>query len=677
MRKAITQFLQKLNNHFTYRQRFVFFSFVFILTTPIPGYWLLKIENFFISRSQWQITGTEFSESIGELYHEVLRYRIATHDVNASSEWGETNSDLIKQSINNRFERLKKQVASTTFGELPSLGYGFTSVTAAPLNIESSTKAWKEVLQASLSGDEAALDSAQQNLMFELKRLLTEIADTFQLFLAPTYIQDQMIENAVITLPQGAALITDLLIESDTPMQTRAETLSRLVKLEELKINLRRTHSSLDSIFSNKSLSSEVSGAEFLLARQALADYQSSSSKFMKDLSKESAPSLFDNATRALDANQALTTSNIGLSRNLFKSQCSWYRVAKNTSVAIYIIVALMLSFYIIFRVLTRHLMEICYHLREMTRGNFKTCFTSHFNDEFGLIGRTFDAMSSSVQDILGELKKLSNQLTESISQITRTTKAQEDNATSQEKKLREIEDTARLIAQDSRQLAITMNELSHTSSEGSVADTAREGLDRMQGKMTDLAIASNDIITSLSSLHEKVGSAHTLIAFMGKVSDQARLLSLNSAIETASISSNKTSFQDITLKIQRFAEKTTDSTEDIRCIIDEISHSVATVRQEAHGCVKEINEGAHRLIQLSNQLTSITHQGKEQVKKFENVNDVMQMQAIAAENIIKSITHLGETAEENTRSIRSLHQSVEQLGQTAQELQKSIGLFV
>lgn len=676
MRQALNRFLQKLNNRFTYRQRFVFFSFVFILTTPIPGYWLLKIENFFISRSQWQIDGTHFIQNIGELHNDVLRYRLANDAPNSTSEWGETNSELVKQGINNGFTRLKKMIADTTFEELPSLGYGFTSIAPTPISADLAIKTWNEVIAARLAGDRTAMVVAEEALALELQNLLIDTAETFQLVLASTHTQDQLIESSVTLLPEAAMLITDLII-SNSEEPTRATTLKRLVLAGRLRENIYRTRQILGTLFIENSNELQINEPEFLAARQALSDYLGSTSKILKDVSSGKNKDLLETGTRALDANNALRIHNSAITLSFFESQCAWYRIAKNASVAIYIIVALMLSFYITFRVLTRHLMEICYHLREMTRGNFKTCFTSHFNDEFGLIGRTFDAMSISVQEILGELKKLSNQLTESISQITRTTKAQEDNASSQEMKLREIEATARLIAQDSRHLATKMDELSHTSSEGSVADSARSGLDRMHEKMSHLAASSTDIVTSLSSLHDKVGSAHTLIAFMGKVSDQARLLSLNAAIETASISSNRTSFQDITRKIQRFAEKTTESTEDIRCIINEISESVNAVRQEAHGCLDEITQGAHRLIQLSNQLTAITQQGKEQVKKFANVNGVMQMQAIAAENIIKSISHLGETAEENTRSIRTLHLSVEQLGQTAEELQKSIGLFI
>lgn len=672
MFNGLTNFFQKLNNHFTYRQRFVFFSFVFILTTPIPGYWLINVENFFIDRAEWQLQGSHLQGITGDLYHDVIRYRFAAME-GSQDHWKETNEDLLEKAIEQRFSYLKNSIKAITFDPRPTLGNGYTAPAFKPINPEPAYLAWLNLIEK----HDAGIDQAAFTLLIdELEKLQLQIGDTFEVLLAPTQLQNQLLSTIYVQLPEAEKLISDLFVYHEM-MSEKRNDLNQLVMINELKKNLSETRLILNDTYSTHAEELKNLGSTYSSARHTLSDYISSTEKFLQDLINDTGQFRFESVPRALDANDNLRKLNESMTRSIFESQLSWYRIALRASLTVYLTVALTLSFYLIFRVLTRHLMEICYHLREMTRGNFRTCFTSHFNDEFGLIGRTFDKMSLSVQDVLRELKKLGNQLTDSITQITRAAKIQEDNAAAQERKVKEIEATAKLIAHDSRELANRMNELNKKSSESSVADTAKEGLDRMQDKMVNLATASNDIISSLSSLDEKVVSAHTLIAFMTKVSDQARLLSLNSAIETASIPTNRASFLDITKKIQRFAEKTNDSTEEIRLIINEISDSVVNVRQEAHGCLNEINEGAHRLINLSNQLTMITRQGKEQIKKFENVNGVMEMQAIAAEKIIKSISHLGETAEESTRSIRTLHQSIEQLGQTAEELQKSIGLFV
>lgn len=674
MFRAIGNLFQKLNNHFTYRQRFVFFSFVFILTTPIPGYWLIKVERFFIQRASWQLQGVHFQSVAGDLFHDAVRYRLLTLGKKNGEVWKETNEELLRNIIEQRYQTLAKLIQDTTFGLRPNLGYGFTSVFVDAPNLEPSYALWLRVIDS----NEASPQEKQQvfrELLLSIGEIQEQISDVFLLTLTPTHVLKNLTIATMDSIPEAEFLISEIVMQAISPENTTE--LERTITTKKLETNFSQTDQNLSNTFFLYATELKALGKTYTTAKQTLVDYLGNGEKFIQEIKTNHPASLMNSSFKTIEASNNLRNLNETMITLLFKKELSWFQNALTASLTVYITVALMLTFYLIFRVLTRHLMEICYHLREMTRGNFKTCFTSHFNDEFGMIGRTFDKMSHSVQDVLGELKKLGDQLTDSIMQITRTAKAQEDNAASQEQKVKEIESTAKLIAQDSRELANQMNDLNTKSSESSVADTAKEGLDRMQEKMVTLAGASNDIITNLSLLDEKVRSAHALIAFMTKVSDQARLLSLNSAIETASISTNRASFLDITKKIQRFATKTSESTEEIRHIINEISESVVKVRQEAHGCLGEITEGAHRLINLSNQLTMITRQGKEQIQKFVTVNDVMQMQAIAAENIIKSISQLGETAEENTRSIRTLQNDIQQLGKTAEELQKSIGLFV
>ena len=106
------------------------------------------------------------------------------------------------------------------------------------------------------------------------------------------------------------------------------------------------------------------------------------------------------------------------------------------------------------------------------------------------------------------------------------------------------------------------------------------------------------------------------------------------------------------------------------------MSVNVSAVREDANNCLREISEGVQRLVSVQQQLTSITKQGKEQVRKFESVNDVMQVQAFAAENIIQSIIRLSEAAKENTQYTKILHQTTAELGTTAIELQKVLSLF-
>lgn len=65
---SIALFINKLQQRFTYRQRFLFFAAVFFLATPLPDYWTLKEYNALIGFKKHQINGLEY-------YWQVLKLR--------------------------------------------------------------------------------------------------------------------------------------------------------------------------------------------------------------------------------------------------------------------------------------------------------------------------------------------------------------------------------------------------------------------------------------------------------------------------------------------------------------------------------------------------------------------------------------------------------------------------
>ncbi|MFA6914802.1 MAG: methyl-accepting chemotaxis protein [Parachlamydiales bacterium] len=65
---SIALLLNKLQQRFTYRQRFLFFAAVFFIATPLPDYWVVKEYNALIAFKKHQINGLDY-------YRQVLKLR--------------------------------------------------------------------------------------------------------------------------------------------------------------------------------------------------------------------------------------------------------------------------------------------------------------------------------------------------------------------------------------------------------------------------------------------------------------------------------------------------------------------------------------------------------------------------------------------------------------------------
>lgn len=670
--------LNRFQSRFTYRQKFIFFSLVFWLATPLPAYWLVKTQNYVIQQVERQLIGNEYQKILMPLLSNVIKQKILQSATENGQEkkWQENDQGLLQKSITTKLALLNKMSSSIVLPPNRSLGPGFSTPNATPLNTLPMIDLWSRITEDTMKNDKVM--NLYDQLINEIKNQLILLGDDYELFLSLEGIQVALMKINLIQLPQAKILLGDLFfLINSTQINENIIEAPTLVTMNLLKHNEEVTKEEFEGYYNSKAPD------EPLLkdGRDNLINYNKSLTTFLniaakKIKSSEHAFQLQDEVFKIIENADKIWKSNLEASTSFLNNQLRSMQHQKYFGLIVLGSVMLLIIFSAVFHALSIHMVELCRHIQEMAKGDFKKCFCSDAKDEFGPVGRAFDQMGNSIQGIVSELDKLGKHLTGLTNQIVSAAKEQEETIVGQENNIKEIEKIAAWIAKDSRELANSMNELSSKAKQDSVADGARSALEHMQQKMTLLSTASNRILESLLKIQNKMQGAHTIIDFLTKVSDKAKLLHLNSAIEATGGRVVMQDFNKTTDEIERFADKTFSTTQEIRGIINNMLQSVKTVRSEAYICIKDINTGAKKLISVSQQLTQIAKQGREQVDKFENINDVMQIQALAAENIIESISGLTQTAEENTKSMHNLHETTTELERAAEQLQVVIRSF-
>lgn len=672
----IGSFLNRLQSRFTYRQRFIFFSLIYAIAIPYPTYWMLTSENYLINQSRRQIRGIEILGNSTDLAHLLIKQDfIQNYLIENPNEFGSEEKENLLE-IQERINSLKKLFQESKTLKWSNLGYGFSKTTNGEVELDEMMQALDTVGKKLSNPKDASVE--QKKMIENIPAWFRRQENTFSLDLNLDRLVHQLVLINCELLPQALPLSTAILslgTKEAGGIETKhiAPTLDTALVL--LKNNLADILNRFKKLYRSDQ-SSPIPPLGYVQA--SMIDYRTAVENFIAVSLDSSASSFqkFEAFNQVMEKHQKVWRQTQHILSLYFEILLYRQWLEKMICVGFLVIASILVSLFVVLKVLSRHLLAIHTHIGELAQGNFMKCFCSDARDEFGPVGLAFDKMGQAVLKVVSELKNLGKQLTDSITQITSTAKEQEGIVSDQEKSIREIESTAKLIAGNSRDLANTMDELSLSSKHSSLADEAKSGLDGMHGEMSELAAASTNILSTLVAIQEKVASTKSIVAFMGRVSDQAGLLSLNAAIETTNVGQDKRGFTKITQEIQRFAEKTAHSTKEIQHIIKEMSFSVAAVRMDTNNCLIEISEGVQRLVLVNQQLSSITKQGKEQVRKFESVNDVMQVQAFAAENIIESINWLAEAAQENTHYTKILHKTTEELGITAVELQKVLSLF-
>lgn len=679
MFSGIFRLIKSIYYKSTYRQRFIFFSLMFLTLTPLPDIWLQKIQNYLIIRKQAQLDGLKYVKVLDDLVHNVvLHQHFAVYESPDKVIQYETLSQL-KKAIRENFKHLNELNTQLPMLESNSLGSGFSEIKTQKPDFSELEQLWEKIVATKDIHDNEEYLKLHDDLVDKSREILSALGYDYGLLLNSKTLINSLSKFNLELIP----FLQDRMVDVYDLRGSRNQHLSKeerevlyyvvMDKINETFAEFQNQIAITDTLLSNDKT---INPGDVKAVRENLTQTRKSIENFLSTMEISSNSIVNQTLIDALNNLSSTGKTTIALNDRIYNDELNSFYFQKYSTLILIYIGAVDIMFFIIFKVMTRHMKALQDHIDQMANGNFVKCFCSDQSDEFGPIGVAFDKMGASVQGVVGELTKLGKQLADSINQITLTAKEQEEVVAAQESSIHEIERTAQEIAVQSRDLANKMNEINQVSKEYTVADSAKSGLDHMQNKMLTLADGSSKILQEINQIHQKIIGSETLMSFMSKISDQARMLSLNSAIETANVHHQKQSFAKITQEIQRFADKTSNSIHEIQNIINEITFNVATVRVEANICVNEIKEGVGRLISVNQQLSSITNQGREQVKKFESVNDVMQVQAFAAENIIESIRKISTSAVENTKSIRSLHHTTGDLAVTANELQRVTGLF-
>ncbi|MCE5316605.1 MAG: methyl-accepting chemotaxis protein [Parachlamydia sp.] len=622
---------------FTYRQKFLFLALIYAVSIPFGLYVALHTMNYIIQSKGIQQIGSNYQKKLGALYDSLLRYQVM-----------QAPSDEMKLSLNQGvLAALKslREIEESNHLFPQKYGRGFSAPWVTELNVFGWQKRWHRALNE--GSDSPFLES----LIIDVRVALERSGEDLLLFNNDNPIIEQLATPIIRHLPDiemiTAHLASSQPLSSDETLKLAAEK----IRLEEAREELERVLS--DAIHAYVAEYPEQSDVAHL--QIALGSY-------LKERTTE----------ENLWALQQLRLSVIHMIDTILKDGIHHICMAKRGLIGLCLVSTLIIVAFIVLRGLSSHFFELASHVEDLAKGAVSSAhpplsFCSKEKDEFGDVGRLLDELArttgKSVLDIQ-EFYKKTQDVHNHLSFISRDVA---EIMHRQETALSHLETTIQRIALKARQLAEGM-ERDTKQTEGTDVE---EGLKRLQISMSSLVEEASRMVNLVTGVEDHVEAMHHLIAFINKISERANLLSLNAAIETATVTRQKESFASITEKIQRFAIHTSGSTQEIRAIFQEMSSNIAKVKAQAITCFQDIHEGSEQLVPVNNQLKRITQRGMEQQKKYEQFGDSMKSQATNAEELAQSLTELNAMSLDNRQLVRTLQESLEDIEVTDRELKR------
>jgi PAS domain S-box-containing protein len=212
-------------------------------------------------------------------------------------------------------------------------------------------------------------------------------------------------------------------------------------------------------------------------------------------------------------------------------------------------------------------------------------------------------------------------------------------------------------------QVTTTIEELDTTATRiaKNAENVARIAGDTLAG-MQEINAKVNDTARKILSLGEKSQSIGNITKLIDGIADQTNLLALNAAIEAARAGEVGRGFAVVAQEVRKLAERSSESTEEIRQLINEIQGETNTTIMSIEGSTKWVKKGLEMI--------------EETAKSAKEISIATQQQKFASDQVVHAMREIDSVTKQFVSSTKQATASAAQLSSLSEELKSAISDF-
>jgi methyl-accepting chemotaxis protein WspA len=336
-----------------------------------------------------------------------------------------------------------------------------------------------------------------------------------------------------------------------------------------------------------------------------------------------------------------------------------------------------MLAALLIARGLSRPIREAAQVAERIAAGDLTARVTSRATGEPGKLLEAVATMTADLRALIGRIQKSSIALLSTATEITATSRQQEQTLIDHGASTNEAAAAVKEISATSHELLKTMTEVNTVASQtGAMATAGRDGLAHMDQAMRALAASTGSFGAKLSVISERAANINLAVTTITKVADQTNLLSINAAIEAEKAGEYGLGFLVVAREIRRLADQTAVATLDIERMVKEMQSSVAAGVMEMDRFSEQVRRGVVEVGRISDHLGQIIAAVQSLPERFDQVTEGMRVQSQGAEQIREAVVQINEGANQTSVSLREFNKATAYLREAVSELKEEVSRF-
>lgn len=307
------------------------------------------------------------------------------------------------------------------------------------------------------------------------------------------------------------------------------------------------------------------------------------------------------------------------------------------------------------------------HHIREIYDvSNGLEKLRSQLVDVVQLILNCANTVDASVNHVDGSLGNCAQAVKDLSSTMEELAYGAQSMAASVEKEAFEMNDISENITQIAESTQATQKV---TQAVTDVSSTAKSNLNELLEANSYTTTSADNVINSISSVSEAVQQITTAAQMIMEISDQTNLLSLNASIEAARAGEAGRGFAVVASEIQKLAEQSNSSAQQIQSIIEEITSKTDECTKIAGQIQDAVSKEADALKSVNSSFESVDSNisaAADAVLKITSIVDAVEKSKV---NILDSVSDLSGISEENAASAEEANASTEELRANVEEV--------
>mgnify|MGYP000701503641 CR=1 FL=1 len=302
---------------------------------------------------------------------------------------------------------------------------------------------------------------------------------------------------------------------------------------------------------------------------------------------------------------------------------------------------------------------------------------TYQSKDEFGLIAAGINSVADELQQVLQQIDSAVHQVATAAEEASAVT-LQTSRGVAQQQQDTELAATAmHEMSATVRDVACSTAEAASETS--SVHRHAEKGLKELQqtivliGKLSTQVQETNTKILQVKTHSQAINSVLEVIR---GIADQTNLLALNAAIEAARAGEQGRGFAVVADEVRHLAQRTQQSTVDIRKMIETLQQSTEQASGEMQQSLEQAEQGATN-INATGQLLEAVLDGIVTINdKTTQIASAAEEQTTVAEEINQNIIRISDVSVQTSAGAEETAATARELARLAGSLQDMVARF-